>query len=245
MSANFKCAEFSNLEPSLHYHVVCTKVGSDDMWHVWSERAFELDRRLVEAARDGHVHGVSALLKRGARPNVRVDLPASRTFTTALTEAVAHGHVQVVRDLLHHGALPRLVAGNGLEPLEIANRLQRTDCAALLHAAGARTTLTDHRREAERLGLANRAMALLQQEFSPRNQQRVPSPRRTEPSPRLATIDRCRTPLSGVHACERPVGLTARALIEGASAPSPLPHRHVLGARVLAGTSVLQGQTYR
>jgi ankyrin repeat protein len=85
----------------------------------------------------GHAPIVRLLLAAGARPDTESRGPGSDG--TPLCAASAWGHSAVVRELLAHCADPALRedGGQGMSPLEWAERGGHEETARLLRAAGA------------------------------------------------------------------------------------------------------------
>lgn len=87
---------------------------------------------LVDAAGDGDVDRIKALLQKGADPNA-----LAMDGWTALTMASREGHVEAVNLLLHSGAKIDLPEGGGNTALYWAAFDDRRDVIKLLIAEGA------------------------------------------------------------------------------------------------------------
>jgi beta-lactamase regulating signal transducer with metallopeptidase domain len=95
-------------------------------------RVSGLDRALFEAARDGDIADMTALLGAGANANAAIPGDGS-----ALIGAASSGHLDAVRFLLDRGADPNLAVGGDGTALIAASRSGRAEVAALLLDRGA------------------------------------------------------------------------------------------------------------
>jgi beta-lactamase regulating signal transducer with metallopeptidase domain len=95
-------------------------------------RINRLDQALYEAAADGDIEQMTALIRAGANANAPVPGDGS-----ALMGAAGHGHLAAVRYLLDHGVDPNLAVRGDGTALIVASRAGRADVAALLLERGA------------------------------------------------------------------------------------------------------------
>jgi uncharacterized protein len=90
---------------------------------------------LFEAAFEGNLEAVTALLELGAKPD-----PAKETNWSPLLASASHGHVEICRELLAHGADPNVHDSIGMTPLMQAagsDSEHADEVAHLLISAGA------------------------------------------------------------------------------------------------------------
>ncbi|MFO7957437.1 MAG: ankyrin repeat domain-containing protein, partial [Candidatus Brocadiia bacterium] len=89
-------------------------------------------RELREAARDGDLERVRALLQEGAEPNAR-----GHAGGTALHNAARAGHAGVVEALLEAGADVNATDSDGFKPVDLAEQQGHAAITDRLHGAGA------------------------------------------------------------------------------------------------------------
>jgi beta-lactamase regulating signal transducer with metallopeptidase domain len=90
-------------------------------------RASRLDQALYEAAKDGDINEMTALIRAGANANAPVPGDGS-----ALMGAASQGHLAAVRFLLDHGVDPNLAVHGDGTALIVASRAGQTEVARLL-----------------------------------------------------------------------------------------------------------------
>jgi hypothetical protein len=91
-----------------------------------------LDQALYEAAKDGDIEGMTALI--GAGANANAPLPGDGS---ALMGAASHGHLAAVRFLLDQGVDPNLAVSGDGTALIVSSRDGRADVVTLLLDRGA------------------------------------------------------------------------------------------------------------
>lgn len=97
-------------------------------------RIYRLDEPMANAASEGRLADVRALLDRGASR----DSEAVDGVTTALVGAAREGHAEVVELLLQRGADPNLMDGHGRSALQCARENGHDAVAQLIAGAGAK-----------------------------------------------------------------------------------------------------------
>ena len=95
-------------------------------------RANRLDQALYEAATDGDINEMTALIRAGANANAPIPGDGS-----ALMGAASQGHLAAVRFLLDHGVDPNLAVHGDGTALIVASRAGQTEAARLLLDRGA------------------------------------------------------------------------------------------------------------
>lgn len=88
---------------------------------------------LIGASSEGHIGCAMMLVDRGANVNAS----SLRSGDTALHAAVEAGSINLVRFLLKHGANPSIKNFQGVSPLDLAARQNRTAISKLLRSYGA------------------------------------------------------------------------------------------------------------
>ena len=91
------------------------------------------DQELIDAAEDGDLAMVEALLSAGADVDAK-----NAAGVTALIYAAYYGHTEVIEVLITAGADVNAKANNGATALMIAEAMGHTDIVEILKAAGAK-----------------------------------------------------------------------------------------------------------